>query len=390
MHPPTTVADIDAIIGTPPRMVLLKATDTLDQGCRTVLAAAPVAALGIRDPTGSPHTVLVGGTAGFARAESRTRLSLPMPDGAPNPAPGTGASMVFLIPGLGETFRLNGTAAEVRDGRLAIDMAEAYLHCARCVLRSKLWTALPDPAATVPTIPAATPTIPAALPAIPDTAPAIPDAAPAMPGISTVPAAPAVPADGPLSAPGVAAFLAASPFAVISSRDRNEQADTSPRGDGPGLLRVLDGATVALPDRRGNKRADTLHNLMTCADVSLAALVPGRAEVVHLSGTAQVSTDPALLATMALRDKPPHAAIVVHIEHAELARSTAADALWNGPRDAEQLPDLNAVAAAHLAANTQSDRATRLFSRGLVAAPKALTRRAMDAAYRSALRDEGY
>ncbi|GAA5166847.1 hypothetical protein GCM10023321_58630 [Pseudonocardia eucalypti] len=387
MHPPTTAADIDAIIGTPPRMVLLKATDTLDEGCRTVLAAAPVAALGIRDPTGTPHTVLVGGTAGFARAESPTRLSLPMPDGAPTPAPGTGASMVFLIPGLGETFRLNGTAAEVRDGRLAIDMAEAYLHCARCVLRSKLWTAVPDPTATVPTNPDATPTTPTAVPAIPTAVPAIPDAAP---GIPTVPAAPADPADGPLSAPGVAAFLAASPFALISSRDHNEQADTSPRGDGPGLLQVLDGATVALPDRRGNKRADTLHNLMTCADVSLAALVPGRGEVVHLSGTAQVSTDPALLATMALRDRPPHAAIVMTVEHARLARSAAAEALWRGPRDPEQLPDLNAVAAAHLAANTQGDRATRLLSRAMAAAPKALTRRAMDAAYRSALRDEGY
>ncbi|XVQ06789.1 pyridoxamine 5'-phosphate oxidase family protein [Spirillospora sp. CA-255316] len=354
MHTLTTVADIDAIIGTPSRMVLLKATGVLDEGCRAVFAAAPVAALGIRDTTGTPRTMFVGGTTGFAHAESRTRLSLPMPDGAPIPAPGTGVSMVFLLPGLGETFRLNGTAADVGDGRLAIDMTEAYLHCARCVLRAKLWTAIPDsPARSLPTDPA-------------------------------------VPADGPLSTPGVCAFLAASPFAVISSRDGDERADTSPRGDGPGFLRVLDGATVALPDRRGNKRADTLRNLMTCADVSLAALVPGRGEIVHLSGTAQVSTDPTLLATMALRDKPPHAAIVVHVEHADLTRTTTIEVLWSGPRDPDQLPDLNAIAAEHLASNTDGGRATRLLSRGLATAPKALTRRAMDAAYRSALRDEGY
>jgi predicted pyridoxine 5'-phosphate oxidase superfamily flavin-nucleotide-binding protein len=83
--------------------------------------------------------------------------------------------------------------------------------------------------------------------------------------------------------------------------------------------------------KRGNKRADTLRNLMTCPDVSLAALLPGSREVPHLSGTARVSTDPALLATMALRDKPPHAAIVVHVEHADLTRTTVADFLWNGP-----------------------------------------------------------
>jgi predicted pyridoxine 5'-phosphate oxidase superfamily flavin-nucleotide-binding protein len=350
MRTPATVADIDAIIGTPPRMVLLKATATLDEGCREVFAAAPAAALGIRDTAGVPHTMLVGGTAGFARAESRTRLSFPVPDGSPMPAPGTGASMVFLIPGLGETFRLNGTAAGAGDGRVAIDMTEAYMHCARCMLRSKLWTAVPD-----------------APPDVPD-----------------------IPVGGPLSTPGVAAFLAASPFTFLSSRDGDERADTSPRGDGPGFLQVLDGATLALPDRRGNKRADTLRNLMTCPDVSLAALLPGSREVLHLSGTARVSTDPALLATMALRDKPPHAAIVVHVEHADLTPTTVVDVLWNGPRSPERLPDLTGIAAAHVAANTESGRGARLLGRGLAAAPGAFTRRAMDASYRSALRDEGY
>jgi uncharacterized protein len=350
MSTPTTVADIDAIIGTPPRMVLLKGTGTLDEGCREVFAASPVAALGIRDTTGVPRTMLVGGTAGFARAESPTRLSVPLPDGAPLPALGTGASMVFLIPGVGETFRLNGIAAGAGDGRVAIDMTEAYMHCARCMLRSKLWTAVPG------------------------APPVLPDA----------------PADGPLSAPGVAAFLAAAPFAVISSRDGDELADTSPRGDGPGFMQVLDGAALALPDRRGNKRADTLRNLMTCADVSLVVLLPGSGEVLHLTGTARVSTDPALLATMALRDKPPHAAIVVHVEHADLTRTATVDVLWNGPRDPERLPDLTGIAAAHVAANTESGRGARLLGRGLAAAPGALTRRAMDASYRSALRDEGY
>ncbi len=152
---------------------------------------------------------------------------------------------------------------------------------------------------------------------------AVPDAPPDVP---------AVPGGGPLSTPRVAAFLAASPFTFLSSRDGDERADTSPRGDGPGFLQVLDGATLALPDRRGNKRADTLRNLMTCPDVSLAALLPGSREVLHLRGTARVSTDPALLATMALRDKPPHAAIVVHVEHADLTRTTVADVLWDGPR----------------------------------------------------------
>lgn len=349
MHTLTTVEDIDGIIGTPPAMILLKVTDTLDDGSRSILAAAPAAALGYRDTTGAPRTTVVGGTPGFARVETATRLSFPLPEGTPEPAPGAGASMVFLLPGLGETFRLNGAVTALGDGHVAVDVQEAYLHCARCVLRSGLWTAVPG-----------------------------------APSIEAT-----VPDSGPLARPGVAAFLATSPFAVISSRDADERADTSPRGDGPGLVTVLDGETVVLAERRGNKRADTLHNIVTCPDVSLAAFVPGRDEIVTLSGTARVDTDPALLATMALRGQPPPAAVVVHVEHAELVHSAPVDALWNGPRP-DRLPDVTAMAAAHVAANGGGGRAGRLLTRGLAAVPRGLTRRAMDAAYRSSLRGEGY
>ncbi|MEV4726781.1 hypothetical protein [Micromonospora humida] len=56
-------------------------------------------------------------------------------------------------------------------------------------------------------------------------------------------------------------FLAAAPFLALSSWDTEGGSDTSPRGDRGAVVRVLDGRTLVLPDRRGNKRADTLHNL---------------------------------------------------------------------------------------------------------------------------------
>lgn len=337
----TTVEELEARIGTPPRPVLLKSTAVLDDGCRAIFAAAPVVAVGTRS-----GTVLVGGEPGVAHPESDTRLSLPLPLPEP-PAPGTGVSMLFLLPGRGETFRCNGIAGAVRGGRLPIEVTEAYVHCARCVLRAKLWTtpsAPPDPALT------------------------------------------AVPESGPLSAPGVAGVLAASPFAVVTSRDADGNADTSPRGDGPGVLRMLDGHTVAFAERRGNKRADTLHNLMSCPDVSLLAVVPGRGEVVRLRGTARIRVDPGLLASMALRDQAPAAAVVVRVEDAELAPSRAVEALW-APSPAP-LPDLNAIAAAHVAA--RGGRTTKALARGVAGAASGLTRRALDASYRSALRKEGY
>jgi hypothetical protein len=92
---------------------------------------------------------------------------------------------------------------------------------------------------------------------------------------------------------------------------------------------------------------------------------------------------------MALRGQPPQAAVVVHVDHAELAHSAPVDALWNGPRP-DRLPEVTAIGAAHVAANGGGVRAGRLLSRGLAAVPRSLTRRAMDAAYRSSLRGEGY
>ncbi len=336
----STVEDVEALLGTPARVVLAKATDVLDDGCRAVLAAAPLAGVGFRDAEGEPHTTVVGG----AIAESRNRLSFALAPRTPRPA-APGVSMLFLMVGVGETLRINGTLIGIDGARVTIDLDEAYVHCARCVLRSRLWRD-GHPAATV-----------------------------------------SAPVDGPLAEPGIAAFLAASPFALLSSWDGDGHGDTSPRGDLPGFLQVLDGQTLALPDRRGNRRADTLRNLMSCPAVSLAALVPGRAEMLHLRGTATVTTDPALLATMALQGKPPHAAVTVHVDAAAVEPAPALQAAWNG-RPTPGAPDMNAVGAGHLTAGAGAG--TRALVRAAAGATAGLARRALDISYRRALRDEGY
>jgi uncharacterized protein len=89
MHTLTTVADIDGIIGTPPAMILLKVTDTLDDGSRSILAAAPAAALGYRDTTGAPRTTSSAGRRG-SRASRRPRVCrsrCPTGRRSPRPAP---------------------------------------------------------------------------------------------------------------------------------------------------------------------------------------------------------------------------------------------------------------------------------------------------------------
>lgn len=356
MHTVTTVEAVETLIGKPPQLILLKAVDTLDDGCRNVLAHSPIAGVGFRDGAGAAHTTLVGGRSGFAHAETATHLSFSIPADEPHPAQGTGLSMLFLVPGIGETLRLNGSASDVSAGRVTVALDEAWVHCARCVLRSGLWKEPLD------------------------------NAAPPQFGV----------VEGPLAHPAVAEFLSRTPFLLMSSRDADGHGDTSPKGDPAGFVHILDGHTLAIPDRRGNKRADTFRNLMACDEVSLAALVPGRDDVLHLSGTARVIDDPALLSAMALKDKPPHAATVVHVDRTQITPNEAVrlSGVWDRSAHADRPRafDMMSVAAQHLAHNKghgASASMARVLSKGLAASPR-IARRAMDAAYRKELKDEGY
>jgi ferredoxin-NADP reductase/predicted pyridoxine 5'-phosphate oxidase superfamily flavin-nucleotide-binding protein len=350
----STVTDIESIIGRPADAVMRKQLDALDEGCRRVLAAAPLAGIGYCDAEGRPRTTVVGGRPGFAEVESPRRISLALPDGEPAPVAGGGVSLVFLLPGIGEVLRLNGSVTST-PGRLVIGVEQAYVHCSRAVGRSGLWAA-PRPA----------------------------------------PSRPTRTQDGPLADPRVAAFLAATPFLVVSSRDADGGSDSSPRGDNPGFLKVLDGRTLAVPDRRGNKRADTFHNLLTDDRLSAVALVPGRLEVLHLSGTAELTDDPELLKTMAVGAQVPHAAMLFTVAEASVATSAAIESsqAWDRTRhvDLNAVPDLNALAATHLAANMSrgfKGRLMRLIAHQLSRYPR-LTRPLAAALFNRQLHSEGY
>lgn len=366
-HRLEAVADLEAVIGRPAPMIMIKQISALDEGCRTVLALCPVAAFGYRDSDGTSRTTYVGGTAGFARALSPTRISFPLP-GSGDPRgrghrPGTGdphgpVSLFFLLPGVGEILRVNGTAAGRKDGQVLVDVTEAYVHCAQAVLRSGLWQS--PQGASAP--------------------------------------APPLADDGPLSGPGVADFLSAAPFLALSTWDASGGSDTSPRGDRQAVARILDGRTLVIPDRKGNKRADTLHNLLQDDRLSFAALVPGRSGVLHVHGRGAITDDPALLETMALRGMPPHLALLIDVEHAEVTGNDALvrSRLWSpgAHPDPATMPDLMALGAEHLASNASASPggppAFLLRAVGAIPGVSRLLRRVMDRAYRSGLRKEGY
>ena len=138
-------------------------------------------------------------------------------------------------------------------------------------------------------------------------------------------------------------WIQRSPFVVISSVDSAGRMDLSPKGDPPGFVQILDDRTLAIPDRPGNRRLDTLHNVLERPQVGLMFVVPGRGEVLRASGIGQIVTDPDLLATMVVAERSPILALVVTIEEVmfHCGKSVIRSKLWSPG----EWPDIEGLAS---------------------------------------------
>ncbi|MFI6698866.1 MSMEG_1061 family FMN-dependent PPOX-type flavoprotein [Streptomyces sp. NPDC050509] len=109
-------------------------------------------------------------------------------------------------------------------------------------------------------------------------------------------------------------LLARSPFCLLSTSDGRGNCDASPRGDVPGFVRALDSRTLVLPDRPGNRRADSFHNILENRHVGLVHLVPGSTEVLRVNGRARILTDAPFFDGMPLKGQRPLLALLVEID----------------------------------------------------------------------------
>jgi PPOX class probable FMN-dependent enzyme len=132
--------------------------------------------------------------------------------------------------------------------------------------------------------------------------------------------------------PHLAKFISLSPICFVATADAAGKQDVSPRGDPPGSFKVIDSHTIAIADRPGNNRLDTLKNLLENPQVALVFLLPGTNETARLAGTAKLSVDPELLASMAVQGKLPRCAIVVTVRQAyfHCAKALMRSRLWTG------------------------------------------------------------
>jgi PPOX class probable FMN-dependent enzyme len=153
----------------------------------------------------------------------------------------------------------------------------------------------------------------------------------------------------PYLTPLVREFVLASPYVLLATAAADGTCDVTPRGDPAGSIAVLDDRTIAIPERPGNRRVDSLRNIITNPHIGMLFLVPGTDETVRVNGRATITTDPELLERLAMNGKPPKAAILVEIEEvfAHCARSILRSKLWEPEcwPDPDTIPTLAAMMA---------------------------------------------
>jgi len=266
------VQALEACLGKTPGPMHLKVIDHLDQGSLHWITASPFCFAAFGDGDGVAIT-LGGGERGFVRAIDPRRLILPAAslDDANIAKVGQGFGALFLTPGVGETLRVNGRVHAVSEIEIEIAVEECYVHCAKALIRSNFWAALPRT------------------------------------DISTDPAQ----------------FLAESRLMGLATIDQQGRADLSPKGDPAGaMLRLHEGA-VCYADRPGNRRADSFRNILVQPLIAAAALIPGSTHIAVMSGVARITTDAAMRAVFTVDGKTP--VLATYIEKPKLViRESAA------------------------------------------------------------------
>ena len=294
----TNVDDLEAVVGARTDAGTYKSIPILDPHCDTMLGLSPLSFLGHVTSDDTLATVVLGGAPGHASAASPTELAMPGLD-ATGLVDGTPVGLLTLIPGYGETLRVNGRLSLAGDTP-TIAVEEAFVHCAKAIIRSKLWKADGEARGAW-------------------------DQVDELRGGAEL-----------LDDAAVGAFLAASPFVTLASVDGDGKADVSPKGDPIGFVHVLDadalhGRRLAVPDRPGNLRTDTLHNLLDRPELSLVALVPGSDHVLTVSGRATTTDDESIRAALVANGKVPLAAVVIEVAEVVLRRESAigASSVWD-------------------------------------------------------------
>lgn len=142
-------------------------------------------------------------------------------------------------------------------------------------------------------------------------------------------------------------WIEAAPFCALATVGP-EGTDCTPRGDAGCVTVIEDDKTIAMPDRRGNDRIDTLRNIVRDPRCSILYLVPGSDMVIRVNGRGRIVADADRLARHAMQGKAPRSVLLITIEelYFQCARAVMRAGLWGARPDISDLPSAGDILAA--------------------------------------------
>nr|WP_195575686.1 pyridoxamine 5'-phosphate oxidase family protein [Paenibacillus sp. 1001270B_150601_E10] len=147
-------------------------------------------------------------------------------------------------------------------------------------------------------------------------------------------------------------FISLSPLLFLSTSDDQGYCDVSPRGDAPGSVLVVDDKHFVIPERPGNRRMDSLRNLLSNPRVGVIFMIPGLEETLRVNGKACIIKDEKLLSQMRAKDKQPLLGIGVEVEECYIhcAKAFKRSKVWDHETwlEADALPSIPAMLTAHV------------------------------------------
>jgi uncharacterized protein len=147
-------------------------------------------------------------------------------------------------------------------------------------------------------------------------------------------------------------FISQSPLLMIATSDHEGRCDVSPRGDAPGFVLVLDDRHLVIPERPGNRRMDSLRNLLSNPRAGLIFMIPGLEETLRVNGRAYIVKDEKLLQQMESHGRNPLVGIVIEVEecYSHCAKAFKRSSLWNPESwmSKEKLPNIAQMIADHV------------------------------------------
>jgi hypothetical protein len=137
-----------------------------------------------------------------------------------------------------------------------------------------------------------------------------------------------------------ATFIIKSSFVAIATSDANNNLDVSPKGDPEGFVKILNETVLAIPDRPGNRKADTLSNIIQNPNIGLIFLIPGIKETLRVNGQAIIVKDENILEILSCQGKRPSLAIIVKVKEAFMhcAKCIIRSNLWKSVDDKQERP----------------------------------------------------